>query len=438
MYEAIQEYQSLNIRAISRNRAEQVGYYRFLENEHVTISELTRSLQTHCQEQVEGRHVLAVSDTSEINLEAHRGRLKPKGLGVVGNNKDVGFFIHPTLILDAEHGFPLGLSAMRIWTRPLDHADKHDRDYANLPIEEKESYKWISAAEDSRYCLATGGASLVTYIGDRESDMYEEFAKVPDRYTHVLVRACQNRCLRGQKESIYDYLAHQRCEGSYTVKIEGDPRRKQPKREALLAVRFTKVQIQCPAKLKGLGYPAGLWLYAVEAREVCPPPGVEPIHWRLLTTHEVTSLEQALQVIQWYCWRWRIEQLFGTLKSVGLDIEASQLSTTGAIARLAVLGLSVAVKTLQLLEGRDKEDFPASVAFSSEEQQCLQQLMPSLEGRTKKQKNPYRCKSLAWANWIIARLGGWSGYQSQRPAGICTLVRGLRSFESIFLGWQLA
>ncbi len=152
----------------------------------------------------------------------------------------------------------------------------------------------------------------------------------------------------------------------------------------------------------------------------------------------MTSLEQALQVIRWYCWRWRIEQLFGTLKSVGLDIEASQLATTGAIARLAVLGLSVAVKTLQLLEGRDKEDFSASLTFSPEEQQCLQQLMPSLEGRTQKQKNPYRCKSLAWANWIIARLGGWSGYQSQRPAGISTLVRGLRSFDLIFLGWKFA
>ncbi len=196
MYEAIKEHQSLNIRAISRNRAEQVGYYRFFENEQVTISELVRSLQTHCQEQVEGRHVLAISDTSEINLEAHRGRLKPKGLGVVGNNKDVGFFIHPTLILDAENGLPLGLSAMRIWTRALDHADKYDRNYANLAIEDKESYKWLSSAEDSRYCLATGGASLVTYIGDRESDIYEEFAMVPDRYSHVLFRACQNGCRR--------------------------------------------------------------------------------------------------------------------------------------------------------------------------------------------------------------------------------------------------
>jgi hypothetical protein len=86
------QHQSVNIRQISRNRAEQVGYYRFLENENVTVSELVRSLSAHCQQQVEGRHVLAVSDSSEINLQSHVGRLKPEKLGVVGNNTDVGFY----------------------------------------------------------------------------------------------------------------------------------------------------------------------------------------------------------------------------------------------------------------------------------------------------------------------------------------------------------
>jgi hypothetical protein len=63
----------------------------------------------------------------------------------------------------------------------------------------------------------------------------------------------------------------------------------------------------------------------------------------------VVCLEQALQVIEWYKWRWKIEQLF-----------------------------------------------------------------------------------------VIARLGGWSGYRSQKPPGISTLVCGLRQFESFFQGWKLA
>jgi hypothetical protein len=114
LYESIRSHQTVVIRQISRNRAEQIAYYRYLENEQVTLSELVRSLSDHCQEQVAGRHILSISDTSEINLQSHQGRLKSEGLGVVGNNTDVGFFIHPTLAIDAETGFPLGLSTVQL------------------------------------------------------------------------------------------------------------------------------------------------------------------------------------------------------------------------------------------------------------------------------------------------------------------------------------
>ncbi len=64
---------------------------------------------------------------------SHAGRLKAQGLGVVGNNRDVGFFIHPTLVVDGESGFPLGKSRLQLWSRALDHADKHQRNYQKLP-----------------------------------------------------------------------------------------------------------------------------------------------------------------------------------------------------------------------------------------------------------------------------------------------------------------
>lgn len=194
LYAAISQHQTVNIRQISQNWAEQIGYYRFLENEKVTISELVRSLSDHCSQQVEGRHILALSDTSEINLQSHSGRLKAEGVGVVGNNRDVGFFIHPTLGLDAESGFPLGLSNVQIWTRALERPNKTERKYKTLPIEKKESYKWLAAAERSHRCFEVGGAKLVTHIGDREADIYEEWATVPDQSNHVLVRVRTDRC----------------------------------------------------------------------------------------------------------------------------------------------------------------------------------------------------------------------------------------------------
>lgn len=430
-------HRSVNIRQISQNRAEQVGFYRFLDNANVSVSELARSLADSCEQQVEGLHVLSISDTSEINLQAHAGRLKPEGLGVVGNNSDLGFFIHPTLVLNAENGCPLGLSSVQLWTREPGRADKHQRDYANVPIEQKESYKWLQACESSSRCLRAGGARLVTHIGDRESDLYEEWASIPDEYNHLLLRVCRDRRLLGTSTSLYAYLAQQPCEGTYTIEVPADARIGRRAREAWMAVRFTPLDIRRPKNLSAADYPPGVSLYAIEAREINPPDDQEPIHWRLLTTHTVTTVEQALQLIEWYRWRWSIELLFATLKTAGLDIESSEIESIAAIQRLTVLALSVAVQILQLVEGRDKPELEASLTFSDEHQQCLEQICPTLEGRTAKQRNPHPIDSLAWASWIIARLGGWSGYQSQRPPGIRTLARGLRQFDAIFRGWKL-
>ncbi len=102
------KHQSVSVRQISRNRAEQVAYYRFLETENETVGELIRSLSDHCILQVERKHVLAISDTSEINLQSHVGRLKAEGLGVVGNNTDVGFYYSPNPNIGCRKWISLG------------------------------------------------------------------------------------------------------------------------------------------------------------------------------------------------------------------------------------------------------------------------------------------------------------------------------------------
>lgn len=285
MYEAICEKQSVNIRQISTNRAEQVGYYRFLENEEVTLGELRVTLGAHCQEQVEEvQHVLSISDSSEINLQAHSERLKSKGLGVVGNNQDIGFFIHPTLVLNGANGFPLGISDVLLWNREPSRLDKEARQYKRLPIEEKESEKWLSSAKNSQRYLLAGGATSITHIADREADIYEEWVTVPDKHNHLLIRASRDRSLFGTPEKLFAHLSQQPVEGTYSFTVMADARHNRSAREAWMAVRFTSVQLCRPARLSRSDYPPTVQLYAVEAREINPPSGVEPVHWRLLTT----------------------------------------------------------------------------------------------------------------------------------------------------------
>jgi len=80
-----------------------------------------------------------------------------------------------------------------------------------------------------------------------------------------------------------------------------------------------------------------------------------------------------LQVIQWYRWRWRIEQLFAILKQVGLDLDSTRLESVKAMERLSLLAVIVALRMLQLKEGRDDAPLSAATAFPETQQQCLQQ-----------------------------------------------------------------
>lgn len=428
---------SVCIRAIAETRAEQVAYYRFMNNPDVTQFELTESLAYQCRERIEGRHVLAISDTSEINLQDHAGRLKKDGQGVVGNNQDIGFFIHPTLVVDGQTGLPLGLSSVQSWVRPPERPKRSRYETSLLPIEQKESYKWIESAKDSEWCFQDSDAQMITYIGDSESDIYESWLQIPNDNIHLLVRACQDRLIVEDETSLFSYLSALSLQGSYELDIPADSRIPRVARTATVGVRFASVHLKRPQRLKG-DYATTVKVNVVDVLEINPPEVQDAVHWRLMTTHKIETMQEARQVIQWYVWRWHIEQLFAILKQRGLDIESTELESMAAIQKLCILAMSVALQLLQLTLGRERQDAPADIIFDKPQQQFLEKLTPRLEGRTKKQQNPYPSHSLAWAVWIIARLGGWSGYQSQRPPGFVTLGRGLDKFQTMLMGWQLA
>ena len=197
---------------------------------------------------------------------------------------------------------------------------------------------------------------------------------------------------------------------------------------------------------------------AIEVRELDAPAGEEPVLWRLLTTHPVESIAQALQVIGWYRLRWNIEQLFRTLKRQGLGIEQSVITDGAALEKLAVIALIGATITMQLVlaraaagpagaepdSPRPADDPPpppmppASRVFDEEQIKVLHALQNKLQGRTQKQQNPYPINSLAWATWTIARLGGWTGYHSDKSTGPITMRDELQRFNAIVDGYRLA
>jgi len=52
-------------------------------------------------------------------------------------------------------------------------------------------------------------------------------------------------------------------------------------------------------------------------------------------------------------------------------------------------------------------------------------------------KNPHHENTVPWASWIIARIGGWKGYKSQRPPGTITFKKGLATFNDMYTGYSI-
>jgi hypothetical protein len=417
---------TMNLRAAADGRAEWVGFSRWLNNPSVTAEEIAVHSAEALSDRVAGLHVLAIQDTTELNYARHAGRVR--GLGPSGNGRDPGLFVHPVLAIDAGSGALLGLAGIQIWTRQ----GPASPDYHRQPIEEKESYRWIRGAASAKSALAA--AAMVTVIADRESDIYEEFDRIPDARTHLITRACRDRALVGGGR-LFDVAETWPVRHRFTLEVRAQPGR--PARTADVAVRFGEVTIKRPGNCSDPAAPPQLVLRLVEVRELNPAVE-EPIHWRLLTTHEVTTVAQALQIVAWYRGRWHIEQLFRTSKSQGLDLESSQVEAAEALFKLAAIAMIAATKIMQLVLARDGTvDRPATDVVAADQLPMLEALQVRLEGKTVKQKNPHATHSIAWLAWIIARLGGWTGYASERPPGPITMRRGWYRFEQMAQGWNL-
>ena len=423
------ERQAVCVRKLADDRKEQVKLRRFLSNEAVTVEEMVAHRAMLVAAAARGRHVLAIQDTSEINYQAQSGR--KHRLGTVGNGTDVGLFVHPVLAVDAQTQECLGLVDAQVWRRTKSKAEN----YQGLPIEEKESYRWVKGGEEAKAVLAE--ATMVTVIDDREGDIYEKWARLPDERTHLLTRASRDRSLvDGTK--LFAALAGLPEAHRFTLDLPARPG-KRGARTAHMAVRFGRIRVRRPRNCSDRNAPREIELFGIEVCELDPPTG-DAICWRLLTTHTVESVEQALTVIGWYRLRWHIEQLFRTLKRQGLGIEQSVVEDGEALEKLVVIALFVAVITMQLVLARAAggRDQPASRVFDPSQIQVLHALQKKLQGSTAKQQNPHPPDTLSWAGWTIARLGGWTGYDSDKSTGPITMRDGLERFYGIVDGYNLA
>ena len=425
-----------SIRQITENETSAKGFYRFLQNDRVSEDDIVWNLSANCRAGCFGKYVVCIQDTTEINLKSHSNRIKKDGfIGTTNakNKQGLGFLMHPSLVLNAIDGIPYGYADIKVWSRPQDFQSKKERNYRSLPITEKESHKWIEVSQNTKAALKDIVQGMVI-IQDREGDIYEQFAVIPEAGVDLLIRARTDRSLK-DKSKLFSCLSDQQAQGSYEVVVEAKNGRQ--KRTAQIEIRFKEVEIPKTAHAsKAVVSCVKLWL--IEAQEI-NYTGKDKITWRLLTTVALENIETAKTCIEWYSWRWMIEEVFKILKKEGYDIEASELEYASSVRKMSLMIMEVTIKLflMRLAYAEPEVDLKAAVCFNEEEQQFLEHQITHREGKSKKQKNPYISKDLKRYVWVIARMGGWKGYESNRHPGITTLWIGLKYFKAAFDGWIL-
>lgn len=426
-----------SIRQLTNNEASAKGFYRFLQNDNVSEEDIIYNLSSNCKAACKDKYVVCIQDTTEINLSTHRKRIKKDdyiGTTNANNNLGLGFLLHPSLVLDANEGIPYGYADIKVWNRSLEFKSKHERKYLTLPIEEKESNKWIEVSKNTKLALSNV-AKGVLIVQDREGDIYEQFAIIPDAQTDLLIRAKSNRAL-GDKTKLFSCLSEEKCQGTYELIIDTKGSRK--KRKAQIEIRYKEIEIQ-RTRSASRHVAQSIKLTLIEAREV-GYTGLDKICWRLLTTLDVTDLKVAEACIEWYSWRWMVEEIFKILKKEGYDIEASELEYASSIRKMSLLIMEVVIKLflMRLAYSEPEIKLSSDVCFSEKEEEFLEHQIKQMEGKTQKQKNPFKSKDLKRYVWIIARLGGWKGYESVRNPGITTLWTGIKQFKTAYSGWEIS
>mgnify|MGYP001294785579 CR=1 FL=1 len=411
--------------------------YRFLANDRVEEGEILSGHFAATRDRfgrTEGP-ILLIQDTTEFVYKRERprdigftkainsGRDK---LGRVRHHKLCGMLMHSSLAVTTE-GLPLGLSAVKFWTRKAFKGTAQLKKRINgtrVPIEKKESVRWLDNLRQSIALLGAPGRCI--HVGDRESDIYELFCLTQELGAHFLIRACVDRLAGDGGHTIAVEMEEQTPKGLHHVEMRDD---KGDVIKVALEVRFKRILVRPPIG-KQKRYPA-LSLTIIHASERNAPKGRKPLEWKLMTDLQVRTRAEAIEKINWYAMRWNIKVFHKVLKS-GCKAEESKLRTAERLANLMAVFCILSWRVLWLtMLNRTAPDAPPETALTATEIGLLDRLISDTGNR--------RCRTGTLSFYLtkLARLGGYLARASDLPPGNVVIWRGLARLTDIELGAEI-
>jgi len=415
--------------------------YRFFANERVNEKDILAGHFQATRDRFAATDgtVLVLQDTSEFSYQRVKPELigftrkvktvRKQGKGVYGDaqiSTVCGILMHSSLAITTE-GLPLGLAAIKFWTRKK-FVGRHALNKPNptrVPIEAKESIRWLENLRESSALF--GEADRCVHIGDRESDIYELFCTAQELGTHFIVRACVDRLAGDGKHTIANEMDEVAIKGLHRIELRD---KRGNTREAVLELKCKRIKV-LPPVYKQKRYPP-LMLTVIHAQERDTPEGSEAIDWKLITDLPVRSRVEAIEKLDWYALRWKIEVFHKIMKS-GCKAEESKLRTAERLVNLIATFCIMSWRIFWMtMLNRSTEDIPPKFALTPLELELLDRLVKD-KGTT----TPRR-RTLSHYLTKIAQLGGYLARAHDPPPGNMVMWRGLARLTDIELGFALS
>ena len=405
--------------------------YRFFSNDRVGEEQILAGHFQSTRERLPAGDgpILVVHDTTEFSYkrkdEAAVGMVSK---GSIRKNKQgrpvyfttCGICLHSSLAVTTE-GLPLGLAAVKFWSRKEFKGRKRRREAHRAPIEEKESIRWLENLRESTVRL--GQAERCVHVGDQESDIYELFGAAHQMGTYFLVRTRADRLADGGPETVAEKIRQAPRRGLYRIAIrtqQGEVA------EVVLEIRYRRLRIHSP-KGKRKRYPE-LLVTVIEAWEQAAPQGRDRIDWKLITNLRVSSLQQAIEKVQWYALRWKIETFHKILKS-GCRAEEVKLRTAARLVNLLAVFCLLSWRIFWLtMMNRTAPGARPGLVFTALEIRILDRVVQDTPNAD------HRKRTLSRYLIKLAQLGGYLARSSDPPPGNMVIWRGLSRLVDIELG----
>ena len=416
------------------------AYYRLIDKPDDSAVTMANIILPHREQTIRRmkaeKTVLCVQDGSDLNYSSID---QCEGLGVIGTNQtgaiSLGLHLHSTPALTTE-GLPPGVLRAEC-TAPKPKSKKDKRPASAIPVEEKKTFCWIEGVRDCMGLKAQMPHTSIINVMDREADFFEMFDDQRRNSSSVdlLVRAKHDRRTTGEHK-LFETASQAPIQARLKIKIprqsarpKKSKQKARPKRSARTAevsVRYIQAELNPPSYYKDK-YPIVIWV--IHVNEDSPPVGTEPLEWFLLTTIDIKSVDDAVNCVEWYCLRWRIEDWHRVLKS-GCGAEDIAHKTAERLKRAIAINLVIAWRImLMTLPGRETPELPPEVLFSDLEIEALRTYAK------KKALSPLDC--LGDAVKLVAKIGGYLGRCSDPPPGHQLMWRGYSDLQLMCEGFAL-